>query len=119
MDWYIKIGDTLSRDMRIKFPYRRFFAQDCDANDFIFINKLYQCDDKYATSKYNCQFATNPVARKAPVHRSKGERIQRNCTLVSDLSGVPKSKFVRKTGECSFLLASHHSKSLVLTRCNF
>jgi hypothetical protein len=49
MRWYIKIGDDMSRDHKIKFPFYGEISYDYKADDLIFYSKLYECEDRYVS----------------------------------------------------------------------
>jgi hypothetical protein len=45
MQWFIKIGDDLSRDHKIKFPFQLPIDYEYKAGDLIFYIRLYECGD--------------------------------------------------------------------------
>ncbi|UKZ82707.1 hypothetical protein TrVFT333_010502 [Trichoderma virens FT-333] len=75
MTWYIKIGEDLARGKTIRFPFFRSFAEGYTDSDLQCIDTLYE---------YNI------------------DTFRTNCTVVADLSKVPKEKFTRKTTEGKF-----------------
>ena len=90
MTWYIRIGDDLLRDQKIRFSFSRSIREDYDSSDLIFRDELYECEDR-------CGDVVD--LRKAPVHRSKGEKIGINCVLTTDISAIPESRFIKRQGE--------------------
>lgn len=47
MTWYISIGDDISRDQKIRFPFNRSLDVDYSPSDLIFTDQLYECADPY------------------------------------------------------------------------
>ncbi|KAK4182907.1 hypothetical protein QBC35DRAFT_419950 [Podospora australis] len=80
MTWYIKIGDDIQRDQRIKFPFYRSIDVNHHPDDLIFQSILYECVEKHA-----------------PLHEF-GQPVHQNCTLVSDLRNIPRNLFNMKRG---------------------
>ncbi|KAH7157318.1 hypothetical protein B0J13DRAFT_592817 [Dactylonectria estremocensis] len=76
MTWYIKLGDDLLRDQKIKFPFSRNVDKDSPASDMVFFNFLYESKDT-----------------TAPSHPPRDGQFGVNCCVISDLSKIPKSKF--------------------------
>ncbi|KAK2609277.1 hypothetical protein QQS21_002212 [Conoideocrella luteorostrata] len=79
MTWYIKKGDTLRRDQKIKFPFYRQVDRNFDSSELHFDSELYQCDDL-----------------TAPDHRAKSTKVKLNCTVTCDLSRVAKCHFRKR-----------------------
>jgi len=77
--WYINIGDELLRDHTIRFPFVRSIDKDYKLDDLIFEDDLYESKD-----------------RIAPRHFSKGDSIKENCTVKSDLRGIPRDRFQQR-----------------------
>ncbi|KAG8165646.1 hypothetical protein KVR01_004198 [Diaporthe batatas] len=71
-----RIGDDIGRDQKIEFPFFRDIDGDYSSADLIFVDELYQCD-----------------TQDAPLHPSKGPKLDVNCRLTSDLRGVPSHHF--------------------------
>ncbi|KAH7175320.1 hypothetical protein EDB81DRAFT_769600 [Dactylonectria macrodidyma] len=76
MTWYIKLGDDLLRDQKIKFPFVQSVDENASSSALTFRNSLYESKDK-----------------TAPLHPQKDGQFGVNCCVTSDLSGIPKSKF--------------------------
>ncbi|KAG6218859.1 hypothetical protein E4U50_008121 [Claviceps purpurea] len=76
MDWFIVTGDDILRDQRFEIVIEFIFD---DINYFSALtptSSLWQCED-----------------RIAPPHPSKAKKLDHNCTVTADLTGVPKHKF--------------------------
>uniref|UniRef100_A0A0B7KQL2 Actin-like ATPase domain-containing protein n=1 Tax=Bionectria ochroleuca TaxID=29856 RepID=A0A0B7KQL2_BIOOC len=74
MTWYIKKGDDIARDQKIRFSFYREFDKGCPPT--IIEDSLVECADT-----------------EAPRHPCKGRRIGKNCTLITDLRSVDRRKF--------------------------
>ena len=49
MTWYINIGEELSRDQVIKFPFYRTLNENYTRDHLIFEDILYECQDRLVT----------------------------------------------------------------------
>lgn len=47
MTWYIAIGDDITLNQKIRFPFCRSLDEDYTPDDLIFVNELYECADPY------------------------------------------------------------------------
>ncbi|OAQ70708.1 Hsp70 family protein [Pochonia chlamydosporia 170] len=79
MEWFIKKGDDIHRDQKIKFPFFRSLEDDYTSEDLIFHDTLYQ-------SRHNV----------APVYPSTGKLMRETCSVRSDLTSVSKSHMIQK-----------------------
>ncbi|KAI9705053.1 MAG: hypothetical protein M1836_006836 [Candelina mexicana] len=79
LTWYINIGDGLSRSRKISFPFYRKFSADLRDDELIITDRLLECS-----------------ATTQPIHPTKGV-VTTNCTLIVDLSAVPRHLFRKKT----------------------
>lgn len=79
MTWYINIGDDLLRDQKIKFSFCRNINYNYSQMDLIFSDELYECG-----------------SAAAPRHPFKGDKFALNCSIISNLSRLPASKFEKR-----------------------
>ena len=45
MTWYISIGDDITRDQKIRFPFSRDLDGNYTPSDLVFEDVLYECSD--------------------------------------------------------------------------
>ncbi|KAG6088700.1 hypothetical protein E4U15_005345 [Claviceps sp. LM218 group G6] len=76
MDWFIVTGDDILRDQRFQIVLEFDFDDINDSSALTPTSSLWQCED-----------------RIAPPHPSKAKKLDRNCNVTADLTGVPKHKF--------------------------
>lgn len=93
MTWYIKKGDDIARDQKIRFSFYRDFDKGCPPT--IVEESLVECADTYVLlpKLEKCSNSDRLFYREAPRHRCKGRKIGNNCTLITDLRSVDRRKF--------------------------
>lgn len=107
MDWFIVTGDDILRDQRFEIVLQFDFD---DINDFSALtptSSLWQCEDRYAFFSQECEALAKVIPRIAPPHPSKAKKLDHNCTVTADLTGVPKHKFHRQRGKHTSSIYEH------------
>lgn len=79
MTWYIRKGEDLKRDQRVRFPFHRHVRQDCSPEALIFSDRLLYSE-----------------TGTAPDYPEKS--VKKLCQLRSDLGHVNKSTLMQVNG---------------------